>query len=189
MQKPLAQRSASAGVAPAEFEVLVGPWVAEMYRLAAAIVGVDGAEDVTQDALVDAWRGLARLRDRSRVRPWLHAIVVNRAAKHIRARRSRPRFIAVDPELVDGGRAAGDHAAAVALRQSLDRAFESLPAEQRVCVVMHYTFDLPLAQIAASLGIPEGTVKSRIHAGIQRLRLALQETETGATTWSRSTRG
>lgn len=89
------RRSASAGAATPEFEALVGPWVAEMYRLAAAIVGIDGAEDVTQEALVDAWRGVARLRDQTKVRAWLQSIVVNRASKHLRARRSRPRLISV----------------------------------------------------------------------------------------------
>src|SRR6266545_409495 len=100
MRAPLARGSASAAVASAEFEALVEPWVAEMYRLAAAVVGVESAEDVTQDALVDAWRGLRPLRDPSRVRPWLHSIVVHRASKHLRALRSRPRLIAVQPDEV-----------------------------------------------------------------------------------------
>src|SRR6188472_1514616 len=78
-----------------EFEALVGPWVNEMYRAAAAIVGVDDAADVTQEALADAWRGLDRLRDHSKARAWLRAIVVNRARKQIRAAQSRPRLIAV----------------------------------------------------------------------------------------------
>src|SRR6266540_1225768 len=77
----------------AEFEALVGPWVQEMYRAAAAIVGRDDATDVTQEALLDAWQGFHRLRDRTKVRPWLHAIVANRARKWLRSARSRPRRI------------------------------------------------------------------------------------------------
>jgi len=171
MRAPLARGSASAAVASAEFEALVEPWVAEMYRLAAAVVGVESAEDVTQDALVDAWRGLRRLRDPSRVRPWLHSIVVHRASKHLRALRSRPRLIAVQPDEVwHGSRAFPDPAVDVAQREMLDRAFEGLPLEQRACVVLHYSLDIPVAEIATTLGIPEGTVKSRIHAGIRHLR-------------------
>jgi RNA polymerase sigma-70 factor (ECF subfamily) len=174
MRERLTRRSASAGPATPDFEALVGPWVAEMYRLAAAIVGVDSAEDVTQDALVDAWRGLPRLRDRTKARAWLHSIVVNRASKHLRARRSRPRLIsvAVEESRVHGGR---DPATDVARRDSLDRAFEDLSPDQRACVVLHYSFDFTVPQIAATLGVPDGTVKSRIHAGIQRLRAALAE--------------
>jgi len=179
MENPIARDSAPAETTTTEFQTLIAPWVAEMYRMAAAIVGADGAEDVTQDALVDAWRGLGRLRDRERVRPWLHAIVANRASRHIRAQRSRPRLIAVEPDGLPsvGARVAPDHAAEIANRESLDRAFATLPSDQRVCVVLHYSFDIPVAQIAATLRIPEGTVKSRIHAGIQRLRATLTEDE------------
>jgi RNA polymerase sigma-70 factor (ECF subfamily) len=162
----------------AEFETLVAPWVAEMYRLAAAFVGADGAEDVAQDALLDAWRGWARLRDRTRVRPWLHAIVVNRARKHIRAQRSRPRLIAVrPPDWSDRRGSESDASLRVEDRDRLDRAFEGLTAEQRACVVLHYSFDISVPQIASTLALPEGTVKSRIHAGIRRLRAALDEGE------------
>jgi RNA polymerase sigma-70 factor (ECF subfamily) len=145
-----------------------------MYRMAAAIVGPALAEDVTQDALVDAWRGFARLRERQRVRPWLHAIVVNRASKALRSARSRPRLIAVD---VDGSARAttGDETHRVAERDRLDRAFATLAADQRVSVALRYSMDLSVPQIAATLGIAEGTVKSRIHAGIQRMRAAIGE--------------
>src|SRR5258705_7000248 len=88
-------RSASADARSEDFEALIRPWVDEMYRAAAAIVGTTDAEDVTQQALLDAWRGFARLKDHERVRPWLHAIVANRASKHLRAARSRPRLIPV----------------------------------------------------------------------------------------------
>lgn len=178
MRAPLARGSASAAVASAEFEALVGPWVAEMYRLAAAIVGVDSAEDVTQDALVDAWRGFKGLRDRSRTRAWLHSIVVRRASKHLRALASRPRVTSIQPE--DAWRTPrvfADPGVDIYRRELLDRAFEGLPLEQRACVVLHYSLDIPVARIASTLGIPEGTVKSRIHAGIQHLRQHMDRDE------------
>lgn len=166
----MAPRDADAPTVAASFEALVGPWVDEMYRVAAAIVGEADARDVTQEALVDAWRGFARLRDRDRVRPWLHAIVANRSRKHLRARRSRPRLIAVAgwPEGAED-----DRTTALAERDRLDRAFESLPADQRIALVLHYVTDLSVPQVAAVLSVPEGTVKSRIHAGVDRLRAAL----------------
>ncbi|MEW6223168.1 MAG: RNA polymerase sigma factor [Chloroflexota bacterium] len=169
-------RDADAPTVGASFEALVGPWVDEMYRAAAAIVGEADARDVTQEALVDAWRGFARLRDRARVRPWLHAIVANRCRKHLRARRSRPRFVPVStwPEGTED-----DRSTVVADRDRLDRAFEALPADQRIALALHYALDLSVPQVAAVLSVPDGTVKSRIHAGVERLRAALAAEDTG----------
>jgi RNA polymerase sigma-70 factor (ECF subfamily) len=173
MQERQARESALSGASTADFELLIGPWVNEMYRLAAAIVGVDGAEDVVQDSLVDAWRGLHRLRDRGSARSWLHAIVVNRASKHLRSARSRPRTIRVETFDDQPGGQAEDPSTAIADRDRLNRAFETLSAEQRACVVLHYGFDQSVPQIAEALEIAEGTVKSRIHAGVQRLRTTI----------------
>lgn len=178
MEPALTPELASADARSADFEALVGPWVNEMYRAAAAIVGTHEAEEVTQDALLDAWRGFARLRDRERVRPWLHAILANRARKHLRAARSRPRLIPVSAEPTNEAvRSSPDHAIQFAERDRLDRAFERLSADQRVCLALHYSVDLSVPQIAESLGIPQGTVKSRINAGMERLRAAFRAEE------------
>lgn len=168
----MAPRDADAPTVVASFEALVGPLVDEMYRAAAAIVGETDARDVTQEALVDAWRGYPRLRDRERVRPWLHAIIANRSRKHLRARRSRPRFIYVStwPEGAED-----DGSTVLAERDRLDRAFESLPADQRIALALHYALDLSVPQVAAVLSVPDGTIKSRIHAGVERLRAVLTE--------------
>jgi len=166
----MAPRDDDAATVAATFEALVGPWVNEMYRAAAAIVGQADARDVTQDALVDAWRGFGRLRDRERVRPWLHAIVANRSRKHLRARRSRPRSIPVShwPEGMED-----DHSTRRAERDRLDRAFDSLPADQRIALALHYGLDLSVPEVAAVLSVAAGTIKSRIHAGVGHLRTAL----------------
>ena len=158
-----------AGVA-ANFEALVGPWVDEMYRAAAAIVGEADARDVTQEALLDAWRGFGRFRDPERVRAWLHAIVANRSRKHLRALRSRPRLVFAPNWPED---AAEDGSGDLAERDRLDRAFEALPADQRIALALHYALDLSVPQVAAALSVPDGTVKSRIHAGVERLRAVL----------------
>lgn len=169
MEPSVAPRRADAVDQAATFEALVGPWVDEMYRAAAAIVGESDARDVTQDALVDAWRGLGKLRDRGRVRPWLHAIVANRCRKRLRSRRSRPRLVVVDvPEgVVD------DSSAMLAERDRLDAAFASLSPDQRIAVVLHYVTDQSVPQIASALSVAEGTIKSRIHSGLEILRKAL----------------
>jgi RNA polymerase sigma-70 factor, ECF subfamily len=170
MDTTIVPTGADADTVASSFEALVGPWVDEMYRVAAAIVGEADARDVAQEALVDAWGGFPRLRDRARIRPWLHAIVANRSRKHLRARRSRPRFIfaASWPE-----RPEDDRSDSVAERDRLDRAFESLPVDQRIALALHYALDLSVPQVAAVLSVPDGTVKSRVHAGIERMRAAL----------------
>ena len=170
MDTTIVPRDADAPSVAPTFEGLVAPLVDEMYRAAAAIVGEADARDVTQEALLDAWRGFARLRDPELIRPWLHAIVANRSRKYLRARRSRPRFVTVStwPEgSVD------DRSAVFAERDRLDRAFDSLPADQRIALALHYTLDLSVPQVAAVLSVPDGTVKSRLHAGVERLRAAL----------------
>jgi RNA polymerase sigma-70 factor, ECF subfamily len=163
-------RDAGAPSVAQTFDGLVGPWVDEMFRAAAAIVGEADARDVTQESLFDAWRGFGGLRDRERVRPWLHAIVANRSRKHLRARRSRPQFISVSswPE-----GAVDDGSGVLAERDRLDRAFESLPVDQRIALALHYALDLSVPQVAAVLSVPDGTVKSRINAGVERLRAVL----------------
>ena len=172
----MAPHEADAASVAATFEVLVRPWVDEMYRAAAAIVGEADARDVTQEALLDAWRGFDRIRDPERVRAWLHAIVANRSRKHLRARRSRPRIVPI-VSWPEG--AVEDGSTVLAERDRLDRAFDGLPADQRITLALHYALDLSVPQVAATLSVPEGTVKSRIHAGVERLRevLAAEDTQ------------
>lgn len=175
MGERLADRTAAANDRAVRFEQLVSPWIPEMYRLAAAICGSGDAEDVTQDALADAWRGFDRLRDESSVRAWLHSIVANRARKHLRFRRFRPSTVEIVEEQI--GASSGDVATSVVERDRLDRAFSRLPSDQRICVALHYSIGVSVPEIAAALGIPEGTVKSRINAAVVRLRAALTEDE------------
>jgi RNA polymerase sigma-70 factor (ECF subfamily) len=146
-----------------------------MYRAAAAMVGEADARDVIQEALLDAWRGFDRFRDPERVRAWLHAIVANRSRKHLRARRSRPRIVPI-PNWPEGS--VEDGSTVLAERDRLDRAFELLPADQRLTLALHYALDLSVPQVAAALSVPEGTVKSRIHAGVERLRAVLAAEDT-----------
>ena len=171
----MAPREADAASVAATFEGLVGPWVDEMYRAAAAMVGEADARDVTQEALLDAWRGFTRIRDPERVRAWLHAIVANRSRKHLRASRSRPRVV---PTLDWPEGTVDDRSTVLAERDRLDRAFDALPADQRIALALHYALDLSVPQVAAALSVPEGTVKSRIHAGIERLRAVLAAEDT-----------
>jgi RNA polymerase sigma-70 factor (ECF subfamily) len=140
MEPRVAQRRTEAADRAAAFEALVGPWLNEMYRVAAAVVGERDARDVTQDALVDAWRGFGRLRKPERARAWLHAIVANRCRKHLRSTRNRPRVAAVDMPDVS----VPDASQALAEHDRLSQAFDSLSADQRMAVVLHHVLDLSI---------------------------------------------
>lgn len=158
-----------------EFEARATSRLPECYRLAAAIVGPDDAADVVQDALVDAWRALARLRDPNAFEPWLRSIVVNRCRNHLRSKGRRVRTIQLDAAASIPGEVAGSVRLTADQHDRLDRAFHRLSPDQRAVLALRFTLDLPVRDVALTLGVPEGTVKSRLNAAITRLRSALKE--------------
>ncbi len=145
--------------------------VAPAYRLATVILAdPTEAEDAVHDAAVRAWRSRAELRDADRFDAWFERIVVNVCRDRLRARGRRPRV----RTLADDDEAArGDEIAAASVRLALDRALAALDPDHAIVVALRYYRDLPVARIAALLGIPEGTVKSRLHHALARLGAAL----------------
>ena len=175
MEPALARGGSARDIASRDFEALVEPWVEEMYRLAATIVGPHDARDVTQDALVDAWAKLTSLRGRDNPRPWLLAIVVNRCRQLLRSQKRQPRWIDLgEPGVSDRAGSTPDASRAIAERDRLDRAFCRLDADHRAALALHYVSDLTVPQIAVALGMREGTVKSRIHAAVKQMRAELE---------------
>lgn len=158
------------------------------WRLAARMLGDAAeysraeAEDVAQDACLQAFLTLNRLRDPERFGAWLYGIVVNLCRMRLRARRATYRL-----EDWDGGRVASGFRASEMppspeavyeireLHQRLLRAIEHLPDEQRAAVRWHYLDGLPLAEIAALSGAPLGTVKARLHRARERLQIELAQ--------------
>jgi RNA polymerase sigma factor (sigma-70 family) len=175
MEPSPAQGGSARDDASRDFEALVTPWVEDMYRLAATIVGPHEARDVTQDALVSAWSKVGSLRRRDDPRPWLLAIVVNGCRQLLRTRRRQPSWIDIDePGVMDRVRPTADASGPLADRDRLDRAFARLDADHRAALALHYVWDLTVPQVAVALGVREGTVKSRIHAATQRMRTELE---------------
>jgi RNA polymerase sigma-70 factor, ECF subfamily len=129
------------------------------------------AEDAVQQTLVIAWRELPSLRDPDRFDAWLHRLLVNACyaeARRARLWRANVRLLVAEP-------AAGtDDVAAVALRDELERAFRRVSPEQRAVFVFHHYLGLNLAEIADELGVPIGTVKSRLHYATSSLRAAVE---------------
>lgn len=126
-------------------------------------------EDAVQRALVRAWRDLPRLREPERFSAWLRRLVVNSC--YDEARRERRH----DHEAFEriAARTASDHGPDVAERERVDHAFRRLPVEQRAVLVLHHYLQLTHPEIAETLGIPIGTVKSRIRRGLDNLRASL----------------
>ena len=154
-------------------------------RTAALLGAGSDAEDVVQDAFVKAYRALGRFRTGAPFRPWLLRIVANetrnlhRSAGR-RAARERRAWQAAEPLLL----AAEDpleSALGLDRRTELVRGLAALSAPQRQVVTCRFLLDLDEAETAAVLGWPRGTVKSRSHRALARLRgeLAANRTEVG----------
>jgi RNA polymerase sigma-70 factor (ECF subfamily) len=152
------------------FAALVSGATNRLYALACLILrDADRAEDATQDALVRAWRELPRLRDADRFDAWLRRLVVN--ACYDEARRVRRR---AEVSLVSvGERSVVDSASAMAETDRVERAFRRLPLDQRTVLVLQHYLDLSHVEIAETLGIPLGTVKSRLRYGVAAMRAEL----------------
>ena len=115
-------------------------------------------------------RELPRLRDPERFSPWLRRLLVNACyEEHRRYRRwtSRIRTLPVD------GPVSADPTVSVDDWDALDRAFLRLTPQHRAVFVLHHHAGLPLADIAEIVGVPVGTVKSRLHHAIRSLRAAI----------------
>lgn len=153
----------------AAFGALVEPHLAHLYRLAAAMVGPDEARDVTQDTLVSAWREIRRLKRRDRLEAWLRSILMNRARNLLRTR-SRHSVIRFEPVSEHGIGLFEEPIAGLHGRWAVEDALAVLRPDERAVIVLHYFADLTLRQVAESLGVREGTVKSRLHAGLKGLR-------------------
>ena len=128
------------------------------------------AEDAVQEALVSAWRRLPSLRDPERFDAWTYRLLVNACADLGRARRR----IGAEIKAIRPATAIGDASAWVADRDQLDRAFRRLRPEQREVLVLHHYLGMPAVEVADTLGVPVGTVKSRIHYATQVMRAALE---------------
>jgi RNA polymerase sigma-70 factor (ECF subfamily) len=139
------------------------------YRLARAILrDPTDAQDATHDAFEQAWRKWSTLRDPSRFEPWFDRILVNTCRDRLRSGRRQAVDISVEVAI-----SAGDPFAQVRDRDVLANAIAALPAEHRIVVALRYYRDLPVEAIAGRLDIPAGTVNSRLHYALKRLRAAI----------------
>ena len=140
------------------------------------------AGDVTQQALVKIWQELPRLRDADLFAGWSYRILVNTCRDEMRKRR-RP---SADLDLLESDAWMPDASIPVADRDQLERAFRRLTADQRSVVILHYYLDYSLAEIASIVGIPVGTVRSRLHYAREAMRSAIEADRRPVLTGGRS---
>ena len=157
----------------AAFSRLVDERLDETYRLARLILrDAQEAEDATHDAFVRAWRDHARLRDPAKFDAWFGRIVANVCRDRLRRQAHRRHD---DLDQAAARPAPHDAHRQVDERDALERAFRKLNPDQRVAVVLRFYRDLPVEQIARSVGAPVGTVRSRLHYALRQLRTALEQ--------------
>ena len=140
------------------------------YRIAGVILGNGpDAEDATHDAVVLAWRAFGGLRDADRFEAWFQRILVNVCRDRLRKRRRSP----VTELVVAGSATAPAPFADIDDRLALDRAFSHLSPEQAITVALRFYADLTLEDVALRMGVPVGTVKSRLHAAMAAMQVAM----------------
>jgi len=155
------------------FEALVRGYKDRILNLARRIVlDADAAEDVTQDAFIQAYRQLHRFDGRSRFGTWLYRIAINESRAYLRAQRRRR-----DRQRRHCSLERDQAPMAAPLEQACDLLdlLVELPVKQRTALALFYLRELSVADIAALVGAPEGTVKAWLCRGRERLRALARE--------------
>ncbi|MGE0707952.1 MAG: RNA polymerase sigma factor [Planctomycetota bacterium] len=137
----------------------------------------EAAADAVQEAWLAIVRGLGRLDDAACFPAWAYRIVTHKCADQARrgARRREGDEAAAAPE--QAGPDPAEEASRADAQARLRQALRALPPEQRAVLDLHYREGLGVREVAAALGIPAGTVKSRLHAARQRLQALLERSE------------
>jgi RNA polymerase sigma-70 factor (ECF subfamily) len=130
------------------------------------------AADAVQDALLQAWIDLRGLRDPDRFDAWLRRLLVR--ACYRAAKRRRTRDIVEIKVASTADRVTPDAQRALAIRDQLERGFRRLSPEQRAPIVLHHYLGLSLSESAEALGVPLGTMQSRLSRATQAMRAALE---------------
>ena len=156
---------------------LVERWHGRLFAHAFRLTGQrEDAADVVQEAWMAIVRGIRRLDDPARFRPWAYRIVTYKAVDHIRSagkQRRTLRAAAQSPE-IEPEKSKGEQADNVA---ELRTGLAQLSGDRRAILTMFYMEAMPLIDIADALGIPVGTVKSRLHHARLILKKTLEQSE------------
>lgn len=161
-------------------EALVEHFQPELLRLANAILNDPSeADEAVQDALLAALKAIDSYRGQAAFKTWLFSITINTCRRRYRKRMARERLDRALQSIFRISGAGPAHPEETLIRgetrTAVRRAVEALGEKHRLPVVLFYDHELPVAEIARALDLPVGTVLSRLHAGREKLRHALQD--------------
>ena len=152
----------------AAFERLLEPLYEPAYRMAAGLLQDHQAgQDAVQEAAVKAWQKLAQLREGAEMRPWFNKIVVNQCRTLLRSRRST---VTLEDANAITESADEDLVARIELR----RALRAMKEEKREVLVLHFYLDLPLDEIAATLGLSPRGAETRLQRAKDELKRRME---------------
>ncbi|MEO7271332.1 MAG: sigma-70 family RNA polymerase sigma factor [Vicinamibacterales bacterium] len=159
----------------AAFDELIARWHPGVVRYARRMTGTDdAADDVAQDVWLRVVRGLPRLDDPARIRPWIFGIARRVLMDRLRARYATPAMADVELDAIEMASSEEDDLQARLVEMEL--ALASLPVIERDVLALFYLDELSLIEVAAVVGVPVGTVKSRLFRARQLLRTAMSHT-------------
>ncbi|MDQ3938730.1 MAG: sigma-70 family RNA polymerase sigma factor [Chloroflexota bacterium] len=153
------------------FERIAASVVHRLYAMATLIIrDPDAASDAVQESLIEVWKYLPTLRDPDAFDGWVNRILVRSCYRAIRSRRRRR----VEVTMIELDASTGSDEHRIDDLDQIDRAFRRLTAEHRAVLVLHHRLGLQLDEAAATLGVPVGTVKSRLNRASASFRAALE---------------
>jgi RNA polymerase sigma factor (sigma-70 family) len=159
----------------AAFDALIARWHEPLWRYLRRLSNSDdAARDLSQDTWLRVFRGIAALREPARLRQWLFGVARNVAMDRLRAQYAQSPHADVDLEELPA-------AESVNLEEeiaTLEAGLETLPILERETLTLFYLRELSLEEIAGLVGVPVGTVKSRLFRARQLLRRVLENTGT-----------
>ncbi len=164
--------------APGAFRALVHATTPTAYRLALRILRSDAdARDAVQETYARAWQGRHRLRDPAAAPGWIYRICRNVSMDRARARARMPAVDLDEEQLTGAAPSPEQRLAAAQASQELVRAIDSLKDKHRIVVLLRDVDGMTYEDIATALGVPVGTVESRLHRGRAALAKALRRAE------------
>jgi RNA polymerase sigma-70 factor, ECF subfamily len=156
------------------FELLVGRWQRRLWRHAWRLTGDESAAwDAIQEAWIGISRGIGRLADAAAFPAWAYQIVSNKCRDSVRREQRRREATETYSEWMQ--RAGQDASVAEEQHSDLREALEQLSGPDRAVISLRYEEEFGTAEIACILGVPEGTVKSRLFYARQRLRKYMEK--------------
>ena len=156
---------------PAAFDALIERWHEPLWKYVRRLTGdEDAAGETVQEVWLRILRGIARLRDPSRIRSWIFGIARRTVMDRLRDKYAEPARVDVDPAEVAGPEASDDQAEAIGL---MHEELAALPMIERDVLVLFYLRELSLGELADVLAVPIGTVKSRLFRARRMLRQEL----------------